>query len=337
MEPIKIQAAWRQLIADQKTRDKVTTEMPSVETQTRVSSGMIRLAISDGEYCALLLPISPPDSMESDRISQFISVRHVTLGLDGKPIRFLEVRCEDDRLNEVFARVVSDILRRIEAGASGVKAIDEALAEFRRLLQKQMTKTPDDMVVVGLVGELLTLIEILELNSKGVAAWHGPDSDRHDFRAGTVTIEVKTSLGADGNKIHINGMKQLDSEGAGSLVIRHIRIEPDPDGGLTVPALVAKARALLTDWTDFDKKLEALGYTDEQSDGWENKCYRLVGSCGYEVQDGFPKLVPTLLNVTWPIAGLSNVSYVVDLGVAAEHMFDQTVWLSKLEEFCSCL
>jgi hypothetical protein len=237
----------------------------------------------------------------------------------------------------VFARVVSDILRRIETGATGVKAIDEALAEFRRLLHKQATKAPDEMVVVGLIGELLTLIEILELNIKGIAAWHGPDSDRHDFRAGTVTIEVKTSLGADGNKIHINGMKQLDSEGAGSLVIRHIRIEPDPDGDLTVPALVAKARAHLTDWTDFDKKLEALGYTDEQSDGWENKCYRHVGSCGYEVQDGFPRLIPASLNVAWPAAGLSDVSYVVDLGAAVEYMFDEPVWTSKLEEFCSCL
>lgn len=336
MESNEILASWQKLLADIESHGKAD-EMPSIETSTVVSAGSVRLAISNNEYCTLLLPVTVKDAIESEQISQAISVGPVTLGHEGKNVRFLEVHCEDERLNEVFARVVSDILRRIEAGTNGLKAVNEALIEFRKLLNKKHTSSPDDMTVVGLVGELLTLIELLGIDSKGVSAWHGPDSDRHDFRAGPVTVEVKTSLGADRNRIHINGIRQLEPGAEGNLLIRHVRIEPDPDGALSVPALVAEARALITDQAGFDEKLDKLGYSDDHAESWGAKTYRRIGATAFDVLSGFPRLTTDMLNVEWPLAGVSAVSYEVDLGAAAEFLVDEDYWQGKLTELSACL
>jgi hypothetical protein len=337
MESGEIQAAWRQLVDAEYLDSKSSGEMPSIETRTSVAGGDVRLAISNGKFCAVLLPVAISESVEPDQISQLISVRPVTLGLEGKAVRFLEARCEEEQLNEVFAKVVSDVLSRIESGAGVHKAVDEALREFRRLLHKQRVSSKDKKTIVGLIGELLTLIEVLKVNTSGLRGWHGPDSDRQDFRAGPVTIEVKTSQGADGNKIHINGMRQLEAGNESTLLIRHVRIEPNPDGELSVPDLVSEAAALLPDQSLLDEKLEKLGYTADACESWQSHRYSHVGSAAYEVLSGFPRLIPSLLDVKWPIAGVSAVTYEVDLGAASKFKVDDTTWESQVQEFCACL
>lgn len=334
MEPGEIKAAWQQL---SNAENDAAGGMPSIETGTSVAEGEVRLAISDSRFCAILLPIAMTEPVEPEKISQLILVQPVKLGLEGKTIRFLEVRCEEEQLNDVFAKVVSDVLGRIESGAGVHKAVDEALKEFRRLLHKQRISSQDEKTIIGLIGELLTLIEILEIDPDGLKGWHGPDSDRNDFRAGFVTVEVKTSLGADGNRIHINGMRQLESSDGESFLIRHIRVEPNPDGNISVPDLVAQAAALLPDQSTLDDKLEKLGYTANNAESWRENRYTHVGSLAYEVRGNFPRLIPEMLEVEWPLAGVSAVSYEVDLGAASECKVEESTWQSKLEEFCDCL
>lgn len=337
MEPGDIQAVWKRLIKSEGGKEKASGQMPTVETSTSIAAGPIRLAISDKRYCAVLLPLSLTESIEAEQVSQLISASPVTLGLEGKAVRFLEVRCEEKKLDEVFARVVSDILRRIEAGSSALKSVNEALKEFRRLLHRERVGAQDEKTIVGLIGELLTLIEVLRLDPGGLRGWHGPDADRHDFRAGPVTFEIKTSLGADGSRIHINGMRQLEPSADSELLIRHIRIEPDPDGILSVPDLVAAAANLVPDQIELDEKLEKLGYTSDNAESWGSKRFRHIESSAYSVIDGFPRLIPALLNVAWPLAGLSAVTYEVNLGAATQFCVDESIWQEKLREFCKCL
>jgi hypothetical protein len=337
MEPGDIQAVWQRLINSERSKEETSGEMPTVETSTAIAAGLIRLAISDGRYCTVLLPLALADAIEAEQVSQLISVSPVTLGLDGKAVRFLEVRCEEEKLNEVFARVVSDILRRIEAGSGALKSVNEALKEFRRLLHREHVSAQDEKTIVGLIGELLTLIEVLKIDQGGLRGWHGPDADRHDFRAGPVTIEIKTSLGADGSKIHINGMRQLEPSADTELLIRHIRIEPDPDGNLSVPDLVSATANLIPDQIELDEKLEKLGYTSDNAESWASKRFRHIESSAYSVIEGFPRLIPALLNVPWPVGGVSAVSYEVNLGAASQFRVDESIWQEKLREFCKCL
>ena len=334
MEPGDIKAAWQHL---KNSRPKDVKEMPTIETGTSVSEGDVRLAIADGRYCALLLPIAMTESVDAEKVSQLILVQSVKLGLDGKPVRFVEMRCEEEQLSDVFAKVASDVLGRIESGAGVHRAVEEALREFRRLLHKERTSSQDEKTIVGLIGELLTLVEAMEVNPAAINGWHGPDSDRHDFRAGPVTVEVKTSLGADGNRIHVNGMKQFESSIEGSFLIRHVRIEPNPDGALSVPDLVIQVAALAQEQTMLEDKLEKLGYTADNAESWQVNRYALVGATAYEVRGGFPRLIPEMLAVEWPLAGVSAVSYEVDLGAASEYKVDESAWKAKLREFCDCL
>lgn len=337
MQPAEIKSAWLELISDMERREQSGSEVPSRPTNTITSAGPIRLAISGGGLCSLLIPTSRPEIAEQDSKSELISVHLVTLSVRGTLAYFVDVRCEEKKLIDVFAKVVSDVLDRIEAGASSLGALDEALTEFRRLLHKPRTPSVDELLITGLIGELLTLIEALKFSRMALTAWHGPHSDRHDFRAGSISVEVKTSLGADGRNVHINGIRQLEIDEQDRLLVRHVRIEPDPVGPLSVPALVGEIGSMVDDRILLQRKLEKLGYLPDYEESWRSIRFRYVGAEAYDVCEGFPRLTTSSLSVVWPLPGVSAVSYELDLGAASSFLVDDSEWSVALEEMCLCL
>ena len=332
-----IQTAWKRMLRsvaeDKHERKGFLTEV----TGTTLSNGHVRLGVSSEEHFSILIPSDVGQRVDRSQKSAFISIDRVPLVVGGARVEFTNVSCDEPELMDVFAKLVADIVHRIERGHSSSAAIDEALEEFRRLLRLPSLRAPDIRTTTGLVGELLVLVELLRKNDKAWAGWHGPASDRHDFRAGGVSIEVKASLGADGRKIHVHGIRQLEHEVGSSLVLKHIRLEPDPTGDLTVPALVKTAMRLASDPDLLRDKLSDLGFFEEESELWGHHAFRSFDDAAYDVSEGFPRLVPGLLNIPWPLVGVSEVSYVVDLAAASELALSEEEWNHVVEEFCLCL
>jgi hypothetical protein len=306
-------------------------------TRTTLSNGPVRLGVSSGQEASMLIPASRTDKIEDVQKSVFISVNKVTLVVDGSRLEFINVSCDEPQLDDVFAKVASDILRRIEHGRPGNVAIDEALKEFRRLLRSPSMHAPDIRVAAGLVGELLVLIKLLERDHRAWSGWHGPAADRHDFRAGGISIETKASLGADGRKVYIHGIRQLETDPGDILVIKHIRLEVNPAGDLNVPGLARKAVDLASDPNALEKRLRALGYSEQVSDDWGFYSFRKFDEAAYQVLEGFPRLVPGLLNVQWPLEGVSQLSYELDLAAANDFALTQDDWANLIRDFCACL
>lgn len=337
MQPLEIQLAWKRMLNSVADSGAEANGFLTETTSTVVLNRRVRLGVSTDQHLSMLIPSDRREKIDASRKSAFISVARTALVVDGSRVDFINVECDEPQLIEVFAKVLGDILQRIENGHSSTSAIDEALKEFRRLLRIPAAQAPDIRIVAGLVGELLVLIELLKENDNAWAGWHGPDADRHDFRSGGISIETKTSLGADGRKVHINGIRQLEIEPDNTLIIRHIRLEPDPAGDLRVPDLARIAAELASNTSALESKLRDIGYTEQVAEGWGHHAFRKFDEAGYEVAEGFPRLVPGLLTVQWPVEGVSAVSYELDLGAANDFAIADENWGQIVREFCACL
>lgn len=333
MDPEKILIDWRRLL-DELSHEN-PTEIPSVETLTQTAAGSLRLSVSREGACALLIPFRAGSFQEPENKSETVRTRKIVLMLNGRPVQFMETRCEDNSLIDVFARYVSDVLRRVENGASGTRAIEEALAEFRRLLHVPSRSRKDPRVIIGLLGELVTLEEILRLDPRGVSMWFGPDQDKHDFRSGRVSIEVKSSLSAEGKLVHINGLRQLHCAPDEFLILRQLHFERNSKGSLCVTDLVTTLAELTVSVDLFLDKLKKIGYEESNRDSWDMDRFNLIAATPYRISDGFPKLTPDSVTPAWPIWGIGNVKYELDLSSASDFRIDDE-WPDVLREICSC-
>ncbi len=337
MQSAEILSAWKRMLRSVAEEGTESAGFLTEATGTTLSAGAVRLGVSSEHQSAMLIPASRTDKIDEAQKSAFISLSKVSLVVDGSRAEFINVSCDEPELIEVFAKVVGDILQRIELGRSSMTAIDEALREFRRLLRLPSAKAPDITVVAGLVGELIVLIELLEQDGRAWSGWHGPASDRHDFRAGGVSVEVKASLGADGRKVHIHGIKQLEDSPDSTLILKQVRLEPDPAGNLNVPELARRAMQLASEPESVQAKLLDLGFSEAVAEGWGYHTFRKFDETAYQVSEEFPRLVPDLLNRPWPLAGVSEVSYELDLGAASDFALSEDEWIQAVREYCACL
>lgn len=333
----EVLAAWRRMLDGLDRAGSGTSGFLTESADTHLDNRPVRIGVASDRNVALLVPSPTGERWEQTQGSSVIAVQKVALVVDGVRSDFLSVACHESSLREVFARVVSDIVSRIERGRPGATAINEALLQFRRLLRPPRGRVPERTTAIGLVGELLVLCDLLEEHSRAWAGWQGPESDRHDFRAGSVSIESKAGMGADAHCVHVHGLRQLESPPGDTLILRHIRLEPDPAGELTVPDLAVRAADLSSDPDAVRSLLEVFGYAEGDSDEWRVHRFRHAGATAYRVMEGFPRLVPDTLNVPWPIAGIDNVSYEVDLAIAGDYRLTEGDWADTVREFCTCL
>lgn len=329
--------AWRRMLGTLDSDGGSGVGFLTESTDTHLDNRTVRIGVSSERSVGLLVPSPRGARQEPDQGSSVIEVSKVALVVDGGQSDFLSVTCREPALREVFARVVSDIVSRIDRGRPGATAINEALVQFRRLLRQPASRSPERSVAAGLVGELLVLCDLLAEHNRSWSGWQGPDSDRHDFRAGAVSIETKASLGADAHRVHIHGLRQLEDSPDGKLILRFIRLEPDPAGELTVPDLALRASAMASSSDAIESLLEAFGFKEADADHWRVHRFRQVDATAYRVADGFPRLVPGTLNVLWPIAGVDDVTYQVNLATADEYKLTEPEWADIVTEFCTCL
>ncbi|MGO4264093.1 PD-(D/E)XK motif protein, partial [Lysobacter sp. TAB13] len=89
-------------------------------------------------------------------------------------------------------------------------------------------------VQIGLVGELLILTRVLVpvFGTRAVACWSGADKERHDFIAGTLHLEVKTTTRSR-HEHEISRLDQLWIADGRSLILASIRLEQSIGGTIT--------------------------------------------------------------------------------------------------------
>jgi hypothetical protein len=285
----------------------------------------------------LLLPLSGEESAQElpEAPALRITVSRFTIG--GRVLRFLDLVCPVPELESVFMEVSDEILARIESGVDCIVAARSTIEDFRALLLRRSGSEVSTARIAGLVGELLILNRLLDRSPKAWRIWRGPTGDRHDFRSGDRSLEVKCTTRAADTTVSVSSLEQMETPTGGSLYLLHLTLERVANGRLAVPTLVQAALAKADNPDRVRELLSAVGYTDSKADQWSGAMFRLEDEQLYEVGEGFPRLVPSMLVTGGLPAGLSSITYDIDLAAAAAFGRDAKTTASLEKELVACL
>ena len=252
----------------------------------------------------------------------------------GQPLRFLDLICLQAELETVFEEVVDQVLARIDGGTNSAEAAKSTIEDFRALLSRATTDLGKGKVA-GLIAELLVLNRLLDRSPAAWNAWTGPMGDRHDFRVGGTSLEVKASLRSGASSVTINGLEQLEVPSGGTLHLLRIVLEPVSGGMLTVSTLARSALLKADEPSRLGALLAAIGCRDADAEEWNRQSFRRESERLYKIRDGFPRMTRTMLRETAVPGGVHDVAYKIDLSRAEKFLCDAKMYRVLEAKLCS--
>jgi hypothetical protein len=294
--------------------------------------GSIRLGLGRDGSPQLLVPTGSGRRIPDGLSGASVSVRAVQYVVDGKPQNFIEVRSAERHLDEVFRRLVDEVLRRLTSGSSPELAIADAISDLRDLLRKQRSLGIE--FLVGLFGELSILEMLLRQNPDAARCWTGPIPQRYDFSALGVCAEVKASLRHGAAAVHISSLAQLTLPADGRpLYLFYFTLERTGAGGRSIQEMIESARALASDPDSIEASMKALDLEDwRQLPALASESFGVIEVCAYRVEDGFPRLTRSSFVDGDTPAGVSKIQYEIDLSHAKGFRLDESSMREALRE-----
>ena len=299
------------------------------------AAGPVRLAVGTNGEPRLLLPLTRAETPASMDTGNALSVSVSLLSYKGTRLRFLDLICVREELEAVFGEVVDEILTRIGNGDTCADAAQSTIVDFRALLMRPQANDVSTGRVAGLVAELLVLDRLLDRSPSAWRAWRGPVGDRHDFRVGDTSLEVKASLRSTTSSVTINGLGQLDEPTGGTLHLLRIVLEPVTGGMLSLANLARSAMSKADEPPRIETLLLAAGCPDAFAAEWNRHSFRRESEQLYEIRPGFPRLTRTMLKDGLVPHGVHDVAYTIDLSVAEEFRCQTAAYRDLEARLCS--
>lgn len=191
-------------------------------------SAEVYIALSaENHRCLILrssgLPIRPVEK-------QKLEIKH------DDTIPGLVLSLADSDYQDLFDDLVVSLYGVIKSESSTADAQEAFIRQFRKwvaLFEVEHTQSPSEETILGLIGELHVLEELLgdaddlEVN-KILSSWRGPYDETQDFILEDKNLEVKT-IGSRASSIQVNSLSQLTEEhGKGlELVVRTVSSSSD--------------------------------------------------------------------------------------------------------------
>jgi Putative PD-(D/E)XK family member, (DUF4420) len=235
---------------------------------SRKTEVFLQVDASSG-WLGLLLPW---EEMETWPTSPLREIEFDKRTVDGGS--FLAVGTHSEPLfHECFSFLLT-LAAAIEKGARPLDALMLELEAWKTLLQAPIRMTREEEI--GMIGELWTLHRLIgSVGPSVVEAWVAIDPESHDFRVGTVDIEVKTTVG---NERHhtINDPAQVTPLDDHSLYILSIQIAPAGTGsGRTLPEAVTVIAESFGQNSSlrqvFNQGLERRGYREQDASHYQTR------------------------------------------------------------------
>ena len=243
-----------------------------------------------------------------------IDVNAFTLGEVG--CRLVMTLLESEQF-DIFRALCFDLMRSTanlseNESAAGLSITLNRLRRWQSLLEKSRDDLLAGSQIVGLVGELLVLRDLLLPRMStfdAVMSWRGPYGDEQDFLLAGSMIEVKTQLSTSDRYLPVSSEEQLDTN-SGRILICHQTLDVPADSAGQAVSLNGLVSSLADRMATSDQAavdffqttlLEA-GY--RRRDEYGRPYWLLNGRALYEVRDGFPRITPGMIG-----NGIDKVRY----------------------------
>ena len=298
-------------------------------------SGQVRLAVGPASEPRVLLPLADQEAPTDLHGGSALSIGLSLFDYKSRSIRFLDLICRSPELEGVFGDFVDSMLARIMHGESCLDAARSTIQDFRALLMSERTLDVDQRMVAGLIAELLVLNRLLDRSASAWGAWRGPVGDRHDFRAGDTSLEVKAVLRPSKSNITINSLDQLEVPSGGTLHLLRLVLEPVSSGRLSISGLARSAIGKSDDPERLGALLSAVGCNDTDDEKWNRHTFRAETEQLYEVRTGFPRITLSMFTGGALPQGVNGVTYEIDLSVAQRFLCDAADYDDIESRLCS--
>ena len=250
------------------------------------------------EGCRTLMLIAGTRSSKL-QTSRSIEVSQRQRPQDGKWTLSFDLLLSDQ--SDVFALFCSDIIefsRSCTMESEGLRLVEKRWTQWNLLLQKQKKSLLSYSEQLGLIGELYTIIDLVQSGEEPdnvISAWIGPEGSDRDFDFSETWYEIKTT-GPASQTVTISSLEQLDSNLPGHLrIVRADKCSPERTDGITLDSLVLDVKAVigssLSALAAFDDKLMSLGYLAESA--YSSQKFFISGFTSYRVDKTFPKILRT--------------------------------------------
>jgi len=304
--------AWQML--ESVPQKEITTRSSDV----RVDVGFVLHSLDSTGHRHLLIPLAEDAQDVEDTKSRGVTVVTRTLlqGPHGDEQTFIDVKCEEVALRDLFSKVCDEILELCDQSPSAPQsAVTVVLERWRELLGPASQKLLTELQLKGLLAELHVLEGIAEISSQyAMRLWTGADKARHDFTGVNAACEVKASSLTDEVKVHINGLNQLTPPPGSTLYLAVERFERVPVGGDSVPASIDRLEHRGLDRHKILTAISRVGAYPADFDVYTRIQFISLERRLYKVSNDFPRLSNELLNNTVSADRISNVEYVLNLG-----------------------
>lgn len=256
---------------------------------------------------------------------KFAGIDLVSLGVSDRSCR-LVLTLTDSEQFDIFRALCSDLMLATRELAKNESA-DGLAITLNRLTRWQgmLERVRDDLLsqrrIIGLVGELLVLRDVLMPRLSvfdAVHSWRGPFGDEQDFLLAGRIIEVKTQLSTSDRFLNISSEQQLDTA-SGPIVVCHQTLDVpanEGSGAASLNGLISSLSGVMAgnDFAAvglFRSALLEAGY--RRRDEYDRPYWLLNGRSFFEVREGFPRIVPEIYE-----AGIDRVRYRVAVQACAD-------------------
>ena len=239
--------------------------------------------------------------------------RESRLGPTGELDHFIQISCISEELHPVFDKLIERVIQRLVQGATPRDACRDAVREFRRLLARSRGDLPAEEVIIGLIGELHLLLQLVEIDPNHWRSWIGLKGTNVDFSFAGADIECKTGRSSDAPRITVHGLDQLEPMNGHRLFLRHLAVEPNPSGSLHVPGLIERVQKQVVDQEGFMALIANSPYDPEEHDLWREHAYAPVAEAIYSVNDDFPRIRPSMFEAGQLPPAISSLRYDISL------------------------
>jgi len=231
---------------------------------------------------------------------------------------------------EIFFRLCTDVLEATQECKDGASALHVMLRRtwrWHQLLRGERDGRLSPDLQKGLIGELECLTSIVLPHyspAEAMTFWEGPSGLPKDFVIGEACIEVKARRGAARPFVSISSEHQLDQAGFQNLFLYILDLSSaavSDEGSFNLNDYVDRTYQIIHEKDPgavemFETKLLEVGYLNE--DDYSDRYWIRLGAQTYQVQGEFPRIIDSELP-----AGVSDVSYKIDLGNIQEYIIEQ--------------
>lgn len=228
------------------------------------------------------------------------------------------LKSRDADLRQKFATIAKDIAFNC-ADYSGTQLFtktQERIKSWANFLRPSRTGLTREEFI-GFLGELYVLsehmIKLLPVES-AIKAWIGPEGKKQDFTFNDWAAEIKTSLSGDQQTVRISSLDQLDPITDRLYLIRVVASPADEESGYSLEELYSQC----WDAVGHDIATESLFLRkasllyDKASNSQIKDRYQIVDLTIYHVDDGFPKLTRSNVDV-----GIAEAQYQLSISAIA--------------------